>query len=379
MPPAAATRQSAKALTVHRGRLTRLKRLMRAKGIASLLVTNPPDIHYLTGFHGEASWLIVVGAGKPVVISDFRLAEDLEPIRPLAKIIIRTGETMVDAVKQVMGRGAGKLGVPRAHLTIEVYAQLTKALGTKRITATGSLISSLRELKDASEVALLRKAIRIQQDALLTVLPTIEPGQTENEICALLEYEMRVNGADGPSFETIVAAGANSSKPHASPGSTKVRAGQLLLIDWGACFGGYHGDLTRTFAIRRWPKRFENIYSIVLEAQLAAIDAIKPGVLSSDVDAVARNIIAKAGYAEQFGHGTGHGIGLNIHEGPGIGKPSLARPPVPLVPGMVVTVEPGIYLPGAGGVRIEDDVLVTERGRRVLSSLPTDTKWAKLA
>ena len=351
---------------------------MRSKGLSTLLVTNPPDVRYLTSFHGEASWLII-GPGKPVVISDFRLAEDLAPIRSLAKVVIRSGETMVDAVAKVMGRGRTKLGVPRAHLTLDEYAQLTSALGASRLVATGGLIGALRERKDAGEVTVLRKAIRMQEAALRNVLPTIEPGQTESEVCALLEYEMKALGADGPSFETIIAAGANSSKPHARPGRTKVRRGQLLLIDWGACVQGYHGDLTRTFTIGKWPRKFEDIYSIVLDAQLAAIDAIKPGILSSDVDKVARDIITKAGYGDAFGHGLGHGIGLNIHEAPSLGRTASGRPPSVLQPGMVVTVEPGIYLPGAGDVRIEDDVLVTERGRRVLSTLPKDKKWAKLA
>jgi Xaa-Pro aminopeptidase len=379
MAAAAHRRQSDRSLTAHRSRLARLKRHVSARQLDALLITNPPDIRYLTGFHGEASWLIV-GRGKPVVISDFRLAEDLEPMRPLVQVVIRSGQSMVEAVREVVTVAkVRKLGVPRAHLTLDEYAQLVEALGAKRLAATGGLTASLRERKDAGEVALLRKAIRIQEQALLAVLPTIEPGQTESEVCALLEYEMKALGADGPSFETIVAAGANSSKPHARPTSAKLRAGQLLLIDWGAKVQGYHGDLTRTFAIQRWPGKFEEIYEIVLEAQLAAIDAIRPGVLTSDVDAVARTIIAKAGYGDQFGHSLGHGIGLNIHEGPRLAKATTAARPQELEPGMVVTVEPGIYLPGAGGIRIEDDVLVTARGRRVLSSLPTDKKWAKLA
>lgn len=376
--PAAARNDTSSGLVIYRKRIAALKRAMRAKGLQSLLITNRPDIRYLTGFHGEASWLIVGGA-KPIVISDFRLAEDLAPVRPLATVVIRGAMTMVEAVAEAIGKRGAKLGVPRAHLTLDEYAQLSSALGASRLVATGGLISGLRVQKDAAEVALLRKAIRIQEESLCNILPTIEPGQTEGEVCALLEYEMKSLGADGPSFETIIAAGGNSSRPHHRPTQAKLRAGQLLLIDWGACVRGYHGDLTRTFAIGKWPRPFEDIYSIVLEAQLAAIDAIKPGVMSSDVDAAARNIITKAGYGEAFGHGTGHGIGLNIHEAPNLGQPSSARPPTALEPGMVVTVEPGIYLPGAGGVRIEDDVLVTERGRRVLSTLPKDKKWAKLA
>ena len=378
--PTASTRSKPDAsLAVHRTRLARLRTLMRARKLALLLVTDPAEIRYLTGFHGEASWIVVGATDKPTIISDLRLAEDIEPVRPLAKVHIRSGETMVDAVMHVLARTRARLGVPRAHLTLETYAQLAKALGAKRLVATGSLIGELRLRKDASEIATIRKAIRIQQAALEEVLPTIEPGQSESEICALLEYEMKARGADGPAFETIIAAGANSSKPHARPGRAKVRSGQLLLIDWGACVDGYHSDLTRTFAIGRWPRRFEEIYTIVLDAQLAAIDAVKPGVRTDAVDAAARSIITDAGYGEVFGHGLGHGIGLNIHEAPSLGRVSPSCLPSVLEEGMVVTVEPGIYLPGAGGVRIEDDVLVTARGRRVLSSLPKDKRWAKLA
>ena len=195
----------------------------------------------------------------------------------------------------------------------------------------------------------------------------LKPGQHEAELAAFLEYRVRALGADGVSFPTIVAADANAALPHAIPGRRKLKAGSSVLIDWGARFGGYCSDMTRVVALGKMKPKVREIYQIVLDAQLAAIDAIKPGVRQVDVDRVARDVIDQAGYGEQFGHGLGHGLGLDIHEAPRLSP--LAGDGV-LQPGHVVTVEPGIYLPGQGGVRIEDDVLVTERGHRVLTDLP---------
>jgi Xaa-Pro aminopeptidase len=195
---------------------------------------------------------------------------------------------------------------------------------------------------------------------------------SESEVVALLEYNMRWIGGEGVSFPTIVAVGPNGSLPHAVPGRTRLKAGKPILIDCGCRADGYCSDLTRVVSIGQMPRKIEEIYNVVLEAQQAAIDAIEPGKSLQEIDAVARDIITDAGYGEQFGHSLGHGIGLEIHEQPTLSKRSEGE----LVAGHVVTVEPGIYLPGVGGVRIEDDVLVTEKGRRVLSSLPKDLESA---
>ncbi|MCS7034374.1 MAG: M24 family metallopeptidase, partial [Phycisphaerae bacterium] len=229
-----------------------------------------------------------------------------------------------------------------------------------------NLMVNVRKIKDPIEIAAIRRAVACAQDAYAIVRRDLRIGAIENDIAAQLEYEMRRLGAQRSSFDTNVSAGANSSKPHYRPGRVPVTADSVLLFDWGAVVDGYCSDITRTHFVGRAPPKLREVYRIVLEAQRAAIGAIRPGTLTGNVDRVARNLIAKAGFGKNFGHGLGHGIGLAIHELPRLSR--TARPE-PLQPGMVVTVEPGIYLPGVGGVRIEDDVLVTESGCEVLTSL----------
>lgn len=348
-------------------RVRRLRTSFGEAGVDALLVTNPKDISYLCGFRGEDAYLLV-GRGKPVIFSDSRFEEELENLKPTVRVVIRRGP-MNPVVKDVVTAAkVDALGVQAEYMTVGVRSGLAKAVGKRKLRDTQGLVSRLRVIKDEHEIKWLRKAIRIQQEALMATIATVEVGQTEQEIDARLVYEMSSRGAGGASFPSIVAAQANGSLPHAVPGRTRVKANRPLLVDWGARFSGYCGDLTRTFAVGRFPKKIAEIYDIVLEAQLAGIAAIRPGVRGVDVDAASRRIIDDAGYGKQFGHGLGHGIGLDVHEAPSLS----ARSDDTLEPGMVVTVEPGIYLPGIGGVRIEDDVLVTERGHRVLSNYPKD-------
>ncbi len=347
---------------------------MDNRGLDALLITNPADIRYLTGFRGEDSYA-VVGSRGLVVISDFRFQEELARLNGHVRVHIRGAGPMMNAVRDVAlaARPApGRIGVQAEHVSLEQRRLLAAAVGARRITPVAGLLAEVRLIKDASEIGLLRRALRIQEEALIATLESIRPGQSESLIAARLEYEMKARGAEGISFAPIVAAGANGSLPHAVPGEAKVANGKPLLIDWGARVGGYCADLTRTFTFGRWPKPLASVYQVVLRAQEAAIQAIRPGARAADVDAVARDIISMAGYGDQFGHSLGHGIGLNVHENPRLARTSKDV----LRPGMVVTVEPGVYLPGIGGVRIEDDVLVTERGHEVLSSLPKSIEWA---
>lgn len=346
---------------------------MRRAEADALLITNPRDIQYLTPFSGEDSNALV-NERRLIVLSDFRFAEELEALRGHADVRLRDGE-MVELIKRVVGDlNPATLAIQAEHMTVEGRAKLAKAIGAKRIRDTTGLLAHLRVEKDESEVRLIRRAAKIQQDALLALLPTIEPGQSESEIAARLEFEMKAHGAEGVSFPTIAAARANGSLPHAVPGSTKTAPNQPLLIDWGARYAGYCSDMTRTFTLGRWPRKIAEIYPIVLEAWHAGADAVKPGARCVDVDAAARTVIEDAGFGPRFGHGLGHGIGLDIHEDPRVSRHSTQT----LKPGMIVTIEPGIYLPGVGGVRIEDDLLVTDRGSRNLCSLPKDMEWATL-
>ncbi len=348
---------------------------MRKQECDCLLVTDPIDVAYLTGFHGGDSWLVVPARGKPTLVSDFRYVEELEPFKPLVSIHMRDGAMPPAAGGIVRDLKPDRCAVQAEHLTLAVRSKLAKVIGAKRLHETDGLVSTLRMVKDEGEIAILRKAIRIQEDALKATLPTIEAGQTELEVCARLEYEMMIRGASGPSFGTIVGAKANSSLPHYRPAKAKVGRNHVVLIDWGAEYAGYHGDTTRVFALGRWPAKVAEIYEIVLEAYERAVASLRAGVFARDVDAAARDHIAACGYGDKFGHGLGHGIGLRIHEGPSLGRHAgEAR----LEAGHVVTIEPGVYLPGIGGVRIEDDYLVTERGSRRLGALPRTREWATL-
>lgn len=375
------------------GRLERLGVAIGAAGASHLLVTHPKDVAYLTGFLGGDSYLLAPaaaggggngrgrGARKGaagtgvVVLSDFRYQEELEPVRRagLAEVFIRPRSMLEAVVEVVRGSGVERLGIQAEHVTIALRRALEERLGAGRIVETQGLLSGLRLIKDAHEIALIRKAVRIQEQALEAVLPTIEPGQTELEVAGRLEAEMKARGSAEPGFPTIIAAGAHGSLPHYRPGRAKIAAGRPLLIDWGAVYRGYHSDMTRTFAIGRWNRKIREVYRVVLEAQEAAAAALAPGKTTAEIDAIARDHIRAAGYGDYFGHGLGHGFGLEGKEEPYL--TNMLAPTV-LRPGQVVTVEPGIYLPGVGGVRIEDDYVITERGAKNLCTLPKDMDWA---
>ncbi|MBX3405665.1 MAG: aminopeptidase P family protein [Phycisphaeraceae bacterium] len=365
------------------GRQSRLARAIADKGLDALLVTNPKDVGYLTGFLGGDSYLLCRAAASasgsapaPTLISDFRYKEELEPVESagLARVHIRS-RSMVEAVCEVLeGAPKATVGVQGEQMTLAERASIQRR-SKRKLAETIGLLSELRIIKDESEVALIRKAVKIQESALDAVLPTIKPGQSELDIAARLEFEMKVRGSSEPGFQTIIAAGAAGSLPHYRPTGAKIKAGKPLLIDWGAVFRGYHADMTRTFTLGKWPEKVREIYDIVLEAHTLAARAIAPGKTTVEIDKIARMHIARRGYAEFFGHGLGHGIGLNGHEEPRLTNMLAARP---LRAGMVVTIEPGIYLPGVGGVRIEDDYLITETGATCLCRMKKDADWAVL-
>ncbi len=350
-------------------RVAALRKRIAGWDTDALLVTNPRDVRYLTDFIGDDSWALVRRySNRVVVVTDFRFQEQVEREAPHVSVVIRKGPFADVLAKRAPKWGLDGIALQAAYMTLATRKTLGKKLrGLKLVPVDDGLLEQ-RAVKDEQEIKRIRRAARCQQEAFSVVLKQLKPGQTEQQVAARLEMHMRDLGADGASFDSIVAVGANASLPHAVPGRARVRQGQIVLFDWGARWEGYCSDLTRVVAIGRMPTRIRDIYRIVLEAQLAAIDAIAPGKSVKDVDAVARDIIKKAGHGRRFGHGLGHGIGLDIHEAPTLSYRSEGE----LRPGHVVTVEPGIYLPGAGGVRIEDDVLVTQRGHRVLSDLPKD-------
>ncbi len=354
-------------------RIDRLRRRLRGhqKQPDGLLVTNPRDIRYLTGFVGDDSWLWVPARGRSVtVISDSRFEEQIGREAAHARVAMRKEGLVEELAKLLKRTPDAKIALQPDHVTLAVRNKLKKHLNAKRLIEVQHDLLEDRSLKDPDEIIKIREAARIQQAAFRDTLHFLKPGQTEAEVAAFLDYRMRSLGADGPSFRTIVAFDTNSSLPHAIPGKSQLTKDSFILIDWGAIYEGYCSDMTRVVSMKPLKGTMREIYNVVLEAQRAGIEAITPGAKRRAVDAAARKVIEDAGYGERFGHGLGHGIGLDIHEMPGLSE--RAEEGATLEAGHVVTVEPGIYLPGVGGVRIEDDVLVTRgtEGHEVLTDLP---------
>jgi len=340
----------------------------------ALLVTNDRDIRYLTGFNGEDSWAIVkANSNKVLIISDSRFEEEIPIVAPGVRTKIRNKTKLSEEVGKVFKRSKmKKIAVQQQYVTLAQKKAIAKEIKASSLKPVDDGLLKQRSIKQPQETKLIRKAVSIQQEAFSRTCKYMKPGMTEGEVAGYLEMQMRLLGAEAAGFATIVGADGNASRPHYTPGQAKLKKGGIVLIDWGACYEGYRSDMTRVVALGKWPAKIKEIYQIVLDAQLAAIDAIAPGVELKAVDDAARQVIKKAGYDKQFRHSIGHGIGLNIHEAPGMGPKAKGE----LETGQIVTVEPGIYLPGTGGVRIEDDIEVTARGHKVLCDLPKSLESA---
>lgn len=335
--------------------------------IEAFLATNPVDVSYLSGFTGEDSFLLF-SRNWAVLITDGRFAEQAKTECEDIEIHTRSGPMSETFLPLLRGRAVRRIGIQADHVTLAMQKILAESLGSRKIIPTPKVTEKLRAVKDAEEIKIIRRAVRIAQDAFIELSSrgaAYMIGKTERQIAAELDYLMRRYGADGSAFPTIVAAGANSSRPHHLPGKAKIKSDQPVLFDWGANVAGYCSDLTRVAFTGKIPPKIREIYEIVRQAQQAGIRAVKPGVRCSTPDKAARKIIAQAGFAEKFTHSLGHGFGRDVHEAPAL----AGRNKTPLRVGMVLTVEPGIYLPGLGGVRIEDDILVTATGQRKLSTL----------
>jgi Xaa-Pro aminopeptidase len=352
-------------------RRLKLRKLMKQAGIDSLLVTDYTNVTYLTGFTGDSSYLLVKGdgrAGGETLISDFRYITQLEEECPGLDVVIRkTGVKFADAVADVAKKHkANQLGIESGSMTVALRDAVAEKV-TGGLVPTAGLVEQLREIKDKEEIEEIRQAVKIASKAFAAIRATLRPDQSEKDVADDLEMQIRRHGGQGTSFKPIIGVGKRGALPHGQPlADVFIRDDDFVLIDWGARGRLYISDLTRILVTGRISPKLERVYGVVLKAQLAAIEAIRPGAIMKDVDAAARNVIAKAGFGDKFGHSLGHGIGLQVHE-----QPRLAVDyDRPLKAGMVVTVEPGIYLPEWGGVRIEDDVLVTKSGHEVLSSVP---------
>jgi len=354
-------------------RRQKLRRLIKKEKAEALLVTNFVNVTYLTGFTGDDSYLLVT-LDDAVLVSDMRYTTQLEEECPELKLNVRgPGDPMLPTVAKAIAKvGVERLAVEGGSMTLGMFEKLKKELSDQgqatSLSSASGLVEQLRVVKDKTEIQATRLACDQARRAFEVVRAGITPDMSEKQIAADLEYQARRFGAKGLSFTPIVAVGPRAALPHANPTDKLIRESDFVLIDWGANSGLYMSDLTRVLLTGKPPARLKKIYEIVLRAQLAAIDAIRPGVTCESVDAVARKIITKAGFGKQFGHGLGHGTGLEIHEAPRLGRDQKTK----LKPGMIITVEPGIYLPGWGGVRIEDDILVTKSGHEVLTDVPKE-------
>lgn len=337
-------------------RRARLRRRLAAADLDAMLVTDLVNVRYLSGFTGSnAALLIRVDDDVPVLATDGRYVTQAAQQSPDAEVVIERA-CAPRLAAAAADRGVRRLGFESHVVTVDNHALLVKAAGDVELVRAAGAVEALREVKDAGEIALLRLACEAADAALADLVAAggLRAGRTEKEVGRDLESRMLDHGADGVSFETIVAAGANSAIPHHRPTDAELAAGDFVKIDFGALVAGYHSDMTRTFVLAPVAQWQIDVYDLVATAQRRGREALAPGVSLSGVDGVSRKVIADAGFAENFGHGLGHGVGLEIHEAPGISASSAGT----LLAGSAVTVEPGVYLPGRGGVRIEDTLVV---------------------
>ncbi len=362
--------------TVYEERRARLRKIIKAHKIDALLVTTEKNVTYLSGFSGDSTWFLITPDSE-TLISDFRYITQLREECPGVPTYIRTSKTgMIHALKEVLkGTPIEQLGIEGHTLALNVYRELEHELENVSLIEVNWQIERLRAVKDQTEIAEIREAVRLAEKGFEVLKAILTPDCTEEFLYFELEHSIRKFGGAGVSFHPIIAVGDRAAMPHYRPGKLTISQSPILLVDWGAqTHAGYKSDLTRTLltnpSTKKFKdiKKFEKVYKTVLESQLLAIEKIAPGVSCREIDSISRDYIKKAGYGKYFDHGLGHGFGLDIHELPRFSQGSDAL----LEPGMVVTVEPGIYLPGWGGVRIEDDILVTKNGCEVLSSVPKD-------
>jgi len=343
-------------------KISQLRSLFSHSGVEAVLVSNPLNVFYLSGFHGTEGSLLISQDDK-YLITDFRYLDQAQEEAPDWQLV-RRKKNMTAALKTLLAKvGISRLGFESEHVTYNVFSEWQTELQGVDLIPLTSLVESLRACKDSEEVRAIRGAAAVADKAFSHILDFIKPGVREEEVAAELECFMRKHGAEKPSFDAIVASGSRGAMPHAAPSQKKVEQGDLVIMDFGAVSQKYCSDITRTVAVGPASSEQRKIYNIVLEAQAAALNAIQPGKKCSEIDAVARNVIASYGYGEHFGHGLGHGVGLEVHENPSVNTRNQGE----LVPGAVVTIEPGIYISGWGGVRIEDMVLITDTGLQVLT------------
>jgi len=348
---------------MHARRRARLRGAIARSGIDALLVTDLINVRYLTGLASSNAALLVPADGQPVLATDSRYALTAQRDCPDLELLVhRAVETaLADLASE---RGLRRLAFEAHEMTVERHTDLVARAGGVKVIPFGRKIEELRAVKDPSEIELLGTACRISCQAIADVFSLIRPGMTERGLAAALDARMVGLGAERPAFDTIVASGPNGAIPHHAPTDRPLRRGDLITMDFGALYGGYHADMTRTVALGEPAGWQREIYELVAAAQRSGLDAARPGADVGDVDAAARDLIRDAGHGDHFQHGLGHGVGLEVHEAPTIGYGRTGK----LASRVPVTVEPGVYLPGRGGVRIEDVLVVGADGTGLLTT-----------
>lgn len=347
------------------GRMERLLSLMESKGIDGFLIVDPKNMYYFTGFSGGSMLLVPRDAESTLFVYGVNYEAAKVKTRGARVELVKTGEKLIDkVVERLKVTGARSLGFD--SLKASTYLKLKESMGEAELRDSGDLVWDLRKVKDPSELSLMRRAAELTSQGMRRAAEVVEAGLTERMVAAEVEYEMRKTGSDGVAFDTIVSSGPNSAFPHGGCGDRVIRKGDLVVIDIGAKYGDYCSDLTRTFIIGDPSPKQRRIYEAVRKAQELGVGAARARVKAREVDRAARDYISKAGYGEYFVHSLGHGVGLDVHEPPALSPRSKEA----LAEGNVVTIEPGIYIPGFGGVRIEDTVLILAEGAEKLTEAP---------
>ncbi len=345
-------------------RLAQFSRIFETRNLDAFFLSCEPNVSYLTGYTGTESYAVIL-PDKRYFLTDFRYVEQARRELKGFTIVLRDKKPYSVMVNEICVRhGVRRLGVEAGRISFSLYRALSRNCPQASIVAVHDSVEALRIRKDKGEIAKIKQSVDIMRLGMESLAAGLAPGMKEREIQAKLEYDTKMFGSQKPAFDIIIAADPNSSMPHAVTGETKVRENDLILVDMGCVYEGYHSDLTRCFFTGKIPPLKQKIYNTVLQAQELGIRKAGPGVKAKDVDLACRDYIDKKGYGKFFGHGTGHGVGLEIHESPSVSHRSSEV----LEPGMVITVEPGIYLPGQFGVRIEDMLLITDKGAEVLTA-----------
>ena len=341
---------------------------IRARGLDGLVVTNRANWYYLTAFTGESGALVVT-ADRTTLVTDGRFTVQAKEETNGVKIELQKGSLYTAVGEFLRKEKLENFGFDPGQLTVAQWKAVRKGAGANcKSVEAGGIIEGLRRRKDAGELAAMRKAAGLADAVMERALKTLRPGMREREVGAEIEYHMHKLGASGPSFESIVASGSRAALPHARPTSKRLRKNELVVLDLGVILGNYCSDMTRTVYLGRAPGRVRRWYKAVQEAQAAGVAAVKPGVTCGQVDGAAREVLKKNGLAQFFVHSTGHGLGLEVHEEPRVARGQEFR----LEPGNVITVEPGVYVEGIGGIRIEDDVAVNAQGSEVFTRVKRD-------